>query len=295
MKDSINDSVDDSPGVDALFAPPTERTGAGVIDTSVLCITCGYNLIGLTHGDVCPECGTPAVNSTRGTMLIHSSPEHTARLHKGVFTVQAAIITAIIVGVLLLIAGFATATASGGSSMGLQIFGQVIQTGAWAAVLYGWWLFSEPDPHYTGKDAGDGARKFVRISVIVQAAVIAIGFIVGLGQIGSGSANVAALTAWDILAVVMMLIGLASQVLWFVASMLYLKWLGARLPDARVVKRAGLLVWLGPVLSTVGVLVLVGPLIALILYYNLLDWVRKDIRAIRAEQSIDALKQEFAH
>ncbi len=293
----MNDSPDiDAPGLDAVAAaPPTERTGAGVIDTSVLCITCGYDLVGLTTADHCPECGTPAVNSTRGTMLIHSSPEHTARLHKGVFTIQAAIITAIIVGVLLLIAGFAAATASGGSSIGLQIFGEVLQTLAWAAVLYGWWLFSEPDPHYTGKDAGDNARKFVRVTVIIQAAVTAIGFVVELGHIGSGSANVTALTAWDILAVAMMLIGLASQVAWFIASMLYLKWLGARLPDARVVKRARLLIWLGPVLSTVGALILVGPLIALVLYYNLLDWVRKDLRAIRAEQSIDSLKQEFAH
>lgn len=295
MKDSINEHVSDSAGADAILAPPTQPTGAGVIDTSVLCITCGYDLVGLTNDDQCPECGTPAANSTRGTMLIHSSPEHTARLHKGVFIIQAAIITAIIATVLLLIVGLAVAFTSAVLSTGAQIAGQVIQTGAWAAVLYGWWLFSEPDPHYTGKDAGDGSRKFVRVTVIIQAAVTAIAFVVGLGQIGSGSLTATSLSVWDILAFVMMLIGLASQVAWFIASMLYLKWLGARLPDARVVKRAGLLVWLGPVLSTVGALILVGPLIALVLYYNLLDWVRKDLRAIRAEQSVESLKQEFAH
>lgn len=38
--------------------------------------------------------------------------------------------------------------------------------------------------------------------------------------------------------------------------------------------------WLGPVLVTVGALVVIGPLVALILYYNLLNWVRIDLSGI---------------
>ena len=51
--------------------------------------------------------------------------------------------------------------------------------------------------------------------------------------------------------------------------------------------RAKTMMWLGPILYTVGAIACgLGPLVALILYYNLLNWVREGLQAIRADQSL---------
>jgi ACR3 family arsenite efflux pump ArsB len=60
-------------------------------------------------------------------------------------------------------------------------------------------------------------------------------------------------------------------------------WLARRVPDQWIVKRATTYRWLLPVLTTVGVLLIgLGPLIALVLYWNLLDRMRKHLKAIVA-------------
>ena len=67
--------------------------------------------------------------------------------------------------------------------------------------------------------------------------------------------------------------------------MLYLRWLAPRLPDDEVDAWARRLMWLGPLLVTVGALIVVGPLIAMVLYWNLLDRVRRNLKQIMHRQS----------
>ena len=67
--------------------------------------------------------------------------------------------------------------------------------------------------------------------------------------------------------------------------MLYLRWLAPRLPDDEVDAKARRLMWLGPLLVTVGALIVVGPLIAMVLYWNLLDRVRRNLKQIMHRQS----------
>ena len=74
------------------------------------------------------------------------------------------------------------------------------------------------------------------------------------------------------------LAGVAWIVLYF-AAMRYLRWLAPRLLNQRVHDRARLLTWLGPLLHVFGCGI--GQLVGLVLYYNLLEWVRKDLKAIR--------------
>lgn len=78
----------------------------------------------------------------------------------------------------------------------------------------------------------------------------------------------------------------AASIVLFFASMRYIAWLGVRLPNPRIVKSARRLLWLGPLLMTVGALVLVGPLIAYIEYLRLLNRVRKEFKSIRAEMAL---------
>jgi hypothetical protein len=102
----------------------------------------------------------------------------------------------------------------------------------------------------------------------------------------SGQIDQSTPAIWTLLVVVMNLASLAASGLQFFASMIYLRWLAPRLPDDRVFKRAKMLMWLGPLLMTVGAFILIGPLVALVLYYNLLNWVRLDLKRILGEQGI---------
>jgi hypothetical protein len=75
------------------------------------------------------------------------------------------------------------------------------------------------------------------------------------------------------------------MVIWFFSSMLYLQWLAPRLPDERVRRRSRLFMWLIPVLVTVGALCFyIGPLVALVLYWNMIYWVWKDLGRILERQ-----------
>ncbi len=81
------------------------------------------------------------------------------------------------------------------------------------------------------------------------------------------------------------LLALGVSAVQFFAAMLYLRWLAPRLPDDEVDAWARRLMWLGPLLVTVGALIVVGPLIAMVLYWNLLDRVRRNLKQIMHRQS----------
>lgn len=159
--------------------------------------------------------------------------------------------------------------------VGLQLVSLMIGL----AIAYGRWHFSEPDPGLTGRYDGGQPRQIVRVCVVISVIGSLLSFAVYL---------LAWLTGSDLLAgIVLLLIGLISGlagIVAFFAQMLYVRWLAPRLPNAAVYKRAKTLMWLGPVLYTVGLLLLgLGPLIALVLYWNMLDKVRKDLKQIVAE------------
>jgi len=195
-----------------------------------------------------------------------------------VFLIQAAII----IQVLLVFLGIALAFSNVAARIaGFHLGWSGISFGVSLMSLVGWWWLSSPDPAYSGSNDGSTARKVVRATVIINAAgtflplifgkanpaVFAQGGLAAPGAALSAAASIASTIAW---------------VVWFFAAMRYLQWLAPRLPNVRVLERAKLMMWLGPVLYTVGMLFCgIGPLVALVLYYNLLDWVRNDLKAIR--------------
>lgn len=257
-------------------APPTIGPGE-----ARACRRCGYNIAGLDAAGVCPECGFEIERSLASDELKNSSPEYLASLHRGVVIILSAIIVMILitfasigVGIALAVGG---AGAGGAPPQWFNVVNQGLSLLMSLALAYGWWLFSSPDPSYTGRLDGSTARKIVRIALCVAIGMGLVAFALQLAPLSGPSP------------VLLVGVGLLSIVVFavrFFAEMLYLQWLTPRIPDWDAYKRARLLIWLGPVLYTVGALCLgLGPLVALVLYWNLLDKIRRDIRAIRASQA----------
>lgn len=259
---------------------PTMARGGSGSAAGATCIKCGYDLTGLPQTGACPECGTRVADSLRGLLLRYSSPEYVAKLHRGVFMVVAAIIVQLLTSIGMFFVGMLGGMGVAAPA-GVAILLQLVSSGASLVILVGWWLFSEPDPRYTGGNDGSTARKVLRVTLVIYGCstllTLTSAFLApqqaGVGLAAAGLALVAALA------------GLIAWAVNYFASMRYVGWLAQRIPNDHAQKRAKLLLWLGPLLSTVGILALgLGPLIALVLYWNLLDEIRKDLKAIRKEQ-----------
>ncbi len=273
--------VEDGQGYRLEAEPPSppaaHRAGATLtsdtVGDDVICLPCGYNIHGLPREGRCPECGTPITRSLQGNLLRYSSPAYLATLNRGVFLILAAIAAQVIcvVGGWILIAWL---TAKGwtdvASVSGLLL--STASTGISVVSLIGWWLFSAPDPAFVGSGGGTTARKVVRATVVAAAVLTAVVTVAEM---------LATSIATSVDSAAKILLGFVLAVKFF-AAMLYLRWLAHRFSNVVFDARARLLMWLCPLLVTVGTLFcFVGPIIALVLYWNLLNWVRIEISRVR--------------
>ncbi|MEO0482214.1 MAG: hypothetical protein AAF138_01155 [Planctomycetota bacterium] len=246
------------------------------------CFGCGYSLEGLPSDGVCPECGFPVERSLQGIMLINSSPEYLSKLQLGLSFVLNGILVQVVLIIIAVIVSFRTAF--GGVVVDpfstLQTVQSLVGTAVGLVMLYGWWQFSTPDPGFTGRDDGSKSRTWLRVSACLVAAtqVLALlGSIVGMAineMLGMG---------------MLAIIGLASFGVWivmFFSSLLYVRWLAPRVPDRMLDLKAKRNMWLLPLLYVLlFVVLMLGPLIALVMYWNMLDILRKDLRRVRAKQA----------
>lgn len=251
----------------------------GTVVHRAICKQCAYDLSGLNSDGNCPECGLPVERSLTEDLLEFSSSAYLESLHKGVVLILAAIIVKLIVA----IGGIIIGIVLGINQIDPTLFYQLNYGLGFIASLMlalGWWLFSAPDPAFTGRLDGSKARQIVRITTVTVAGISLV--LVPMQFMSVNSMN-GPLTA---IVVVLSMISMIAWATGFFAAMLYIRWLAPRIPDERSFDRAKTLMWAGPLLFTVGSLCIgIGPLIALVLYWNMLDWIRKDLKSIRREQS----------
>ncbi len=255
--------------------PPAPRPVA----TDAVCLVCGYSLRGLTVGGHCPECGTPIGRSLGGNQLRYSNPEYLASLHRGVLVILGAVAAQFIVAVVALLAALAflfllSAPGSPNVYRPLDLAVVYLEAVLSLVVLYGWWVFTSPDPALDAVDRGLTVQRVARAAVAVRAAstMFTAAWHTALNPVGGAlplSPGVMTVT----------LVDGATLAFMFIASMLYVQRVAGRLPDEHVARRARLLMWLGPVLYVFGCGI--GTLVALLLYWDMLNRVRLDISRIR--------------
>jgi hypothetical protein len=240
------------------------------------CIRCAYDLKGLLSSGNCPECGTPVERSLRGDLIAYSDEAYQQQLLRGVTLIMAGILLSMIS---VFVAFALGALLRSGSSILVLISSLV----ASAISYYGYYLYSSPDPGQLSTNRGEQPRRILRIALVV--AIVANLAQFGLTLLSPAVALPASPAAgFRGLSGLQLAASLAGGVAWlvqFFAVMLYTKWLAPRIPSERVFNRAKLLIWLGPLLGVLFFCVL-APLIALIMYYNMFSWIRKDLVAIRA-------------
>lgn len=238
------------------------------------CIICGYDLKGLARDGVCPECGTSVEQSYLPDLLQNRSPEYLGQLRSGLSFVLNGILAYVCVVVLGIFSAFVSVT-------GAELFLAFAGTACSIAILVGWWRLTTPDPGMPPEaNAGLGARQIIRIAVCVQLAASIFGLV---PQFSTGQTLAPGMTAIVVLSMVLGLLSLVAWVAQFFAAMLYVRWLARRVPDQKLHNRAKRFMWLGPLLQTVGLLLIgLGPLIALVMYWNMLDVMRKHIKRMLA-------------
>lgn len=263
--------ADDTPSTPAQSVPHE-------VSADLQCMTCGYSLRGLTRDSLCPECGTPVRDSVRGDLLFYRNTEYVKTLKRGLSLILNGLLLYIIIMLAVVFSGVAVgAGLIAGTTNSIEYMGTIGIVGVSVMILLGWWLFTQRDPGVS-EEHEPKARQITRIAVVANLAVALGSFVVeSLVILGISSVIL------DILSFVFSLLWFAAFGTQFFAGMLYLRRLARRLPSPKIHQLAKNRMIACPIWFTVGIILLgLGPLIALILYWNLLDMVRKALKTIIA-------------
>src|SRR5262245_41648611 len=285
--------------VGAPSEPPS-----GMIGTDKPCLSCGYNLRGLSSAMQCPECGTPVERSLRGNVLEYASAEYRLDLERGALIVELGVVAKVLAtlfplgwAVVALITdlvrnGSAASFGTKSLGVGFELSVRVVDLAASAVSLMGWWLLSRPDAGILGPDQDLRSRRLLRVALITTAVMALCGLIMffipqlpkviasttGPVAIIKSSATTSTSLAIATVNVVAVLI-FAAWVTQYFASMQYMRSLFARVPDAAREQDAKRMLWLGPLLYVFGCGI--GMIFAMVLYVRLVDRLRKHLKAMR--------------
>jgi len=232
MTYELNEPVeDDQPPV---FQPP--RREANRVEVEVHCIRCDYILLGLELTADCPECGTPVERSVRGDQLIYSGPEWVNQLAMGMMWLGIAIITSIglscVMGSVGGFIGYQSASSGVTGDMYLmQIIGALIGLAPTALAVWGFWLFTTPEPAETFNESGKGriSRPLARWTAVVTGALSVLG-VIAIALFPEDGALATQFT------------GLPAIIAFF-AMLFYARTLALRIPDMALVNQTRVVLW----------------------------------------------------
>ncbi|MGD9690472.1 MAG: hypothetical protein AB7K52_12100 [Phycisphaerales bacterium] len=270
------------------IAPPTPASPGlppdeAVVTRPVWCPQCGYSVLGLRTSGVCPECGCPVERALKGNLLQFAAPEYVRMLARGALLAALGAFASLIAALGVPAATVAVALYGLRPWMPqVEAIGGALSLVAAGVGLLGWWLLSAPDPGWRGVDESLSARKLVRAAVVVQAITATcstlLPLLVSQGFIQPGPGRVDAVSAAKIGTLI------AGSIAWlvaFFASMQFLQRLAGRIPDESLRTSAMQFMWVGPILYVLLIpCLLVGPIIATILYIMILSEARSKIARV---------------
>ncbi len=284
---------------DLISGPPPSPSQSGTVETGYWCGGCGYALEGLPFNGQCPECGLSVRQSLAGDLLRDAGPQYVESLRRGATLVLVSLVASFSMQIIGLIAalGFAAyigVSAAGGAApaaMPAMSWITLVQTlfglvgVAFSIVgLVGWWKLSTHDPRHGPTQQGT-ARQVVRVAVTVVTATSLASVVLQpfFGSVGAAMPGAGIM----VVAIGIGIISVAAGATMFFAAMLYIKGLAVRIPDHELESRARTFIWLLPLIYVLGSCIVVGPLIALVMYAWLINRVRISMIAILRDQALD--------
>lgn len=265
---------------------PGETIDRGSVLSDRACNRCSYNLRGLAVEGACPECGAPVIDSLRGLLIAYASPEYVRDVLLGLRLIIWAAIIQAGVSVLGAAAGLVVAlNVRTPSAIVLSSFIRQLVALA-AALLWVWayWLYTRLDPGYVGQESAVGARRLIRVAVVVSAcSAVAQPIITLTGGPGlvTMPANAKPISV-VVISVAVAVLSTAATVTHFFAAMLYTRWIASRVPADDLRNRAGTYMWVLPLVYVVGTACVgLGPIVATVMYLVLLHQLRQRIVAAR--------------
>ncbi|MEM7622078.1 MAG: hypothetical protein AAF235_02630 [Planctomycetota bacterium] len=282
----------DLPPDDASREPTRD---AGMM--SHLCISCGYDITGLDAENVCPECGTPVRDSLRGPYMWQRDIGWMRRLRRGAVLASVSLLFFIVATVIEIASGIVIGSFAVGG-LGQAIITAVATAMALAAALLsalGWWYLTERDPGSRPGQRGDTTRRTARIATIVNGVLSTLSALgtplFGGIMFAAGGATPLPTAGGAGLQQALTLLGFALAILsfaaWltkFFAGMLLIQHFARRMASPKLMSMTRFRIWFCPVIGVVGVVACyAGPIVAIVLYYNLLVKLRDMLgRAIKA-------------
>jgi len=251
------------------------------------CFHCGYDLAGIDPMGFCPECGVRAVHSIGRGPFAAFPRETLETIRKGFDMALAAVIlyALIIIGVMIvgMVVGFSVyqpnnPAAAQAATRPFNIASSIIGTGFTILFIVGWWRLTETSDRLPDTLDRPELRKGTRVLLVVAAVLSVVGVVGSLVASPQGTL-VPTLIDW-----VFFVVGIVSLGVWiglWVFQLLYLKWFAKMVRNTKMHGRAKHLIWSGPVIGVLGALCLmIGPLIVLVLYWNTLYYLRRDIKRL---------------
>jgi predicted RNA-binding Zn-ribbon protein involved in translation (DUF1610 family) len=264
---------------------------ARVVATDRACNGCGFNLKGIPTSGLCPECGMHVARSLTSKLLRYASPEYVRTLHQGTVWLLIAIALNTLYSVAITVVEVAyNVWGAGGAGGGPAPAGMAWLTPVRSltymasvpiagAMLWGVLLYTRQDP-------GESLTEQPRAARIVLRAITLVQLLLTIGSISTVLLTISP-GVGTLVETISSLTYVATLVVQHVALCRYAKWLALRFPDEALAKRSRQYMWLLPLLNTVGcVVLLLGPIVALVLVWLFYNTMRKRLRDTLA--SMDA-------
>lgn len=247
-----------------------------------LCFSCGGDLSLATVDGPCPECGTPARHALAATPISQVDPAYLRKVRSGISLVLTTILLSLILASVSMLLSEAKLSTAFEVVAVLLVVALLLNR---AFSLYGSWRMGAIEPGAPVNSPLLRAARNLRRCVLLLVGAGLLELIVDLfipeGTPSPDGTTEAVSIAGGVSFLFFSLVTVVLYILTFLSQMSITQHFAARLGDTEMFQNSRRYKWMLPLLSTVGILLLgFGPLIALVLYWTLLNRLRKHLAAV---------------